>query len=189
MQQYIAFLRAINVGGHTVRMDMLRGLFESLGFNRVETFIASGNVSFETHEGSDTPTTVLETAIEKHLRAALGYEVATFLRTPAELDAIASHQPFAPADLTGDHITLSVAFLHEPLDAAAQQPIFALRTSVDEFHFNQRELYWLCRVLTSQSTFSGAVLEKAIRKPATIRNITTIKKLAAKYPHSASAIE
>ena len=49
MPRYIAFLRAINVGGHnTVKMDFLRQLFESLGFSNVETFIASGNIVFET---------------------------------------------------------------------------------------------------------------------------------------------
>ena len=47
MPRYVAFLRAINVGGHTVKMDQLRRLFERLGFSKVETFIASGNVIFE----------------------------------------------------------------------------------------------------------------------------------------------
>jgi uncharacterized protein (DUF1697 family) len=49
MSRFIAFLRAINVGGHTVKMDDLRQLFEALGFSGVETFIASGNVVFETN--------------------------------------------------------------------------------------------------------------------------------------------
>lgn len=47
MTKYIAFLRAINVGGHNVKMDELKKYFESLGFSNVETFIASGNVIFE----------------------------------------------------------------------------------------------------------------------------------------------
>ena len=46
MPRLVAFLRAINVGGHTVTMAHLRGLFEDLGFTNVETFIASGNVIF-----------------------------------------------------------------------------------------------------------------------------------------------
>src|SRR3990170_352332 len=50
MSRFIAFLRAINVGGHTVKMDQLRQLFESLGFSGIETFIASGNVVFDVHE-------------------------------------------------------------------------------------------------------------------------------------------
>ena len=85
MQRYIAFLRAINVGGHTVKMDALRVLFESLGFINVETFIASGNVLFETPDGDPQE---METKIEACLRSALGYEVATFIRTRAELAAI-----------------------------------------------------------------------------------------------------
>jgi uncharacterized protein (DUF1697 family) len=47
MTQYFAFLRVINVGGHKVKMNILREKFESLGFSRIETFIASGNVVFE----------------------------------------------------------------------------------------------------------------------------------------------
>jgi uncharacterized protein (DUF1697 family) len=47
MPRYIALLRAINVGGHLVKMDALRRHFEELGFDPVETFIASGNVMFE----------------------------------------------------------------------------------------------------------------------------------------------
>ena len=81
MPRYIAFLRAINVGGHTVKMDRLRQIFDSLGFSNVETFLASGNVVFET---TAQDTAALETRITAGLRAALGYEVATFLRTPAE---------------------------------------------------------------------------------------------------------
>ena len=47
MPKYVALLRAINVGGHTVKMDHLRSLFEAIGFSNVETFIASGNVIFD----------------------------------------------------------------------------------------------------------------------------------------------
>jgi len=65
MPRYVAFLRAINVGGHTVTMDDLRGLFESLGFSTVETFIASGNEIFET---SSRATTSLQGKIKSCLR-------------------------------------------------------------------------------------------------------------------------
>ncbi|HLA07538.1 MAG TPA: DUF1697 domain-containing protein [Anaerolineales bacterium] len=50
MNKYVAFLRAINVGGHPITMDRLCEFFEELGFSNVETFIASGNVIFETKE-------------------------------------------------------------------------------------------------------------------------------------------
>ena len=94
MARYIAFLRAINVGGRTVKMDRLRELFEAMKFTDVSTFIASGNVVFNA-PGKDP--VVLETRIEKHLQQSLGYEVATFLRTPSELATMATFEPF-PAE-------------------------------------------------------------------------------------------
>ncbi len=49
MPRYVAFLRAVNVGGRIVKMDELRRLFAGAGFADVETFIASGNVIFDYH--------------------------------------------------------------------------------------------------------------------------------------------
>ena len=50
--RYVALLRAVNVGGRTVKMDRLRTLFEELKLRNVETFIASGNVIFESTAGA-----------------------------------------------------------------------------------------------------------------------------------------
>lgn len=174
MPNYVAFLRAINVGGHTVKMDHLRSVFESLGFARVETFIASGNVLFQS-PSADTP--ALEARVESGLRAALGYEVATFIRTPSELAAVAAYQPIAP--------TLNIAFLKEPPDPASVARLIALRTDIDDFQVRGREVFWLCRVKQSESTFSNAALEKAIRRPATLRGAATVRKLADKCSRSA----
>ena len=77
MHRHIAFLRAVNVGGHMVKMDRLRALFAELKFRNVETLIASGNVIFE---ATTADAEALEQRIERHLRTSLGYEVATFLR-------------------------------------------------------------------------------------------------------------
>ncbi len=111
MKRYIAFLRAINVGGHTVKMDQLRLLFEKLGLSNVETFIASGNVIFRSEEEPDA----LQTRIESHLNASLGYEVATFLRTDAEVAAIAGVQAFNETKLAA-YKTLNVGFLKQALE-------------------------------------------------------------------------
>lgn len=59
----------------------------------------------------------------------------------------------------------------------------ALRTEVDEFHVHGREFYWLARKKISESLVTGPQITKAIGKlPSTNRNITTVQKLAAKYP-------
>ena len=178
MSRYIAFLRAINVGGHTVTMDRLRALFTSLGFTRVETFIASGNVIFDAPSRSPTK---LERNIEQHLQLALGYEVRTFLRTPAEVATADARTPFGPAAALKAGAALSIGFLKAPLAAGVLQKVLALRTEIDDFHVSARELYWLRHRTLGESKITGAQLEKALGGPTTLRNVTTVRKLRAKY--------
>jgi uncharacterized protein (DUF1697 family) len=178
MPRYVAFLRAINVGGHTVKMDVLRQRFESLGFSNVETFIASGNVVFAT---TSKNAQTLEASIESRLRDALGYEVATFLRTDAELAEVAAYQAFRKSDLEAA-AALNVAFLKNALEAASAKKLLSLKTEIDNFHIHGREVYWLCKKKQSESAFSNAVLEKSLGIKSTLRGLSTIQKLAAKYP-------
>src|SRR3977135_1307431 len=106
MPKYVAFLRAINVGGHTVKMDYLRGLFEAMGFSNVETFIASGNVIFDSKSKTAK---ALETKIERALEDNLGYKVTTFIRSVAELAAVARYKPFTDSGEEGN--VLYIGFL------------------------------------------------------------------------------
>jgi uncharacterized protein (DUF1697 family) len=177
--RYVAFLRAINVGGHVVKMDALRKLFESLRFSAVETFIASGNVIFES---TSTDATALEQQIEQQLARALGYPVATFLRTPSDIAAIAAMEPFPPGASLPPALSHYVGFLKTPPSPAAAAALYALATDVDEFRIIGREVHWLLRVRISDSKITGARLEKTLQSPSTFRNITTVQRLALKYP-------
>lgn len=178
MTRYIALLRAINVGGHTVRMEKLRELFVAMGFARVETFIASGNVIFETTRRKPE---ALEETIAAALEKALGYPVATFLRTVSEIAAVAAHEPFSRPDLESG-ASLYVGFMKTPVARETIRAVAACRTAVDDFAVHGRELYWLRRNIGIESIYSGARIEKTLGAPITMRNITTVKKLAAKYP-------
>jgi uncharacterized protein (DUF1697 family) len=178
MARYIAFLRAINVGGHTVKMETLRELFTAHGLAKVETFIASGNVIFESKAAPDKK---LELAIEWRLESALGYSVATFVRSDAEIRAISLYEPFSSAAMK-EAQALNIGFLREPLSPAALKALMSLRTPIDDFHVRGRELYWLCRNKQSESTFSNKAFERAIQGTATFRSASTLAKLAAKYP-------
>jgi uncharacterized protein (DUF1697 family) len=177
--RYVALLRAINVGGRTVKMDVLREIFASLGFTTVETFIASGNAIF------DAPGRVTETRlvkqIEDALQAALGFEVITFLRTPAELAAIAAYEPFPSSAIAGAK-GLYVGFLHVAPGADAAAKLLALRSPTDDFRVHGRELYWLASEGMGLSKISTAALERLLGARTTTRNVTTVRKLAAKYP-------
>lgn len=176
--RYIAFLRAINVGGHMVSMDRLRQLFEGLGFADVETFIASGNVILSTRAKDPR---ALENKIEAHLHKSLGYEVKTFLRSDAEVTRIASIKPFPAARIKAAK-TLLVGFMAAPFSAASAKQWLAFRTADDDFHTDGCEVYWLCRNGQSQSQYFNVSFEKMLKTPLTFRNMNTVARLAAKYP-------
>jgi uncharacterized protein (DUF1697 family) len=177
MARYVAFLRAINVGGHTVKMDALRRLFESWGATRVETFIASGNVVFDTARRNAGAT---ERALEAHMRKELGYEVGTFLRTLPELAAIADHAPFPPSEYDAGG-TLFVAFMKEAAAAPAARAVASLRSETDDFAVKGREVYWLRRRQLIEPGAVGPPLERIVGSPMTVRNVNTVRRLAAKY--------
>ncbi len=184
MPRYVAFLRAINVGGHTVRMADLRAGFEALGFAGVETFIASGNVIFDAPAADAA---ALEGEIERHLRAALGYDVLTFVRTTAEVAHAATHDAFA-APPNGE--ALMVAFLKAAPDAGALGRLAAVPSDLDTFAADGREVYWrISGGRVSDSRFSGPLFERTVGAPATVRSVTTVRKLAAKYPPGAGTAE
>jgi uncharacterized protein (DUF1697 family) len=174
MTRYVAFLRAINVGGHTVKMDHLRRLFESLGYSNVETFIASGNLIFETSEKNASK---LEKKIAGHLEEALGYEVDTFVRTIQETAEIEKRSPFQPKKKDD---AVYVAFLHEPLNSAGKSTLMAVKNKLNDFAAIGGEIYWL-RLDKDDSIFLKSSLEKILKVPATVRNMASIHKLIDKY--------
>jgi uncharacterized protein (DUF1697 family) len=177
MPRLIAFLRAINVGGHNVTMKELRGVFEALGLKEVETFIASGNVIFTSRS---TEIRSLQQKIENRLMKSLGYEVKTFIRTESEVAAIARYKPFTESQ-RNSAAALNVAFLADPVGAEARKSLMALRTEIDDFHVCGREVYWLCKTKQSDSKFSNTRFEKTLNARATWRNVNTVVRLAARY--------
>lgn len=183
MPRIVAFLRAINVGGHTVSMARLKALFEARGLGGVETFIASGNVVFE-HRATGLDR--LEATLSRHLEAELGFPVGVFLRTGAEVAAIAAHPAFTPAELARA-FAVHVALLGAPLSAAARRRVAGFTTPQDAFHVRGREVYWLCRIRTSDSAFSNARFEQVLGMPATFRNRNTLDRMVAKYRFAVAA--
>jgi len=158
-------------------MEKLRGLFEGLGFKEVETFIASGNVIF-TSNSKDA--VALQGKIEGYLGKSLGYEVKTFLRTTSELAVIAQHRSFKTHELKSAG-AVCIGFLAEPLTTEGRKSLMALRNEMDNFHVNDREVYWLCKLKQSDSKFSNLLFEKTLKVRVTFRGINTVARLAAKY--------
>ena len=176
MPRYVAFLRGINLGKRRLEMARLRTLFEEMGHEDVETFIASGNVIFTTGARNIS---ALEAATAKYLEGSLGYDVDTFIRTLDGVAAIAASSPFPDAD--GSE-TVHVAFLHNPLSNAAGRALTDVRSMDDEFCVDGAEYYWLCRIRTSDSKIWASPEMKSLSLPrATMRNMSSIRKLVAKF--------
>ena len=116
MPTHAAFLRAVNLGAtRKASKEQLTEAFEGLGFEDVATFRTSGNVVF-TGKGAAGK---LRSEIEKALKKALGFEVPVFLRTEAQLAAIAARKPFPPKALKASKGKLQVALLETKPPTAA----------------------------------------------------------------------
>jgi len=174
MNRYIAFLRAINVGGTTIiKMSDLKRLFESFGLENVETYIQTGNVIFESDENKPS---VLEEQIEQQLEEAFGKRIQLFVRTTRELAAIVEECPFDPK--AGE--TLHVVILDRKPSKKSIDGLMSLRSAVDDFAVVGREAFNLRRN-REKSIFSNNLVEKTLDVAGTTRNFTTIKILAEKY--------
>jgi len=174
----VAFLRALNFGGKSaVTMDYLRAIFEAENFTKVETYLETGNVVFD---GDAEDPNGLERVVEQMLADALGYDVATFIRTNAEVRNIAKHKPFMTATMK-TAAALNVALFKDALDEKATRALLALRTPSDSFHVRGRELYWLSQTKPSESMISNAIFEITAGRPSTLRGINTFRQLAQKY--------
>ena len=175
MPRYVALLRAINVGKRIVKMDRLRAEFEAIGFQNVETLIASGNVFFDSPSKSAA---ALEKRIEAQLLESLGYEVDTYVRTPAELAAVCAIQPFADSPEHAASNALYVGFVKLPPAPEAIARLRNLGNGIDEFRVHGREYFWSSLNSMGQSKITGVMIERALGAASTARNITTVRKLA-----------
>lgn len=173
MTKYIALLRGINVGGHTVRMEALRPLFEELGLRNVRTYIQSGNVFFDT-AGQDALR--LTRKIENQLKKALGYEVAVFLRTIPEMEAILAADPFGKLQVTSD-MRLCVVFAADPIGGDLQLPLFSPKKDLQILQTRQHEAYVVWYIQNGRPPSSQGFLDAALGKRTTTRFFHTAAKI------------
>lgn len=177
MPRYFSFLRAINVGGRNVTMEQLRGHFTDLGFSEVESFIASGNIIFSSRTRGIP---ALQAKIEEGLKKVLGYGVSTFIRTEQQVASMHSHRPFPAAEMQAAH-AVYVGLMAQPPTPTAVRDLLALNDKANKFCVNGSEVYWLGMHRQDESPISMAKMERALKAPATFRNLNTIARLVAKY--------
>jgi len=177
MARYAAFLRGINVGGHRVKSPGLCAGVEALGFREVSAFRASGNLVLEAGE---EPEQKAAARIEKGLAAALGYEVATFLRAEDELRKIATAKPFSAAETRASKGRLQVTMLRAGPDAKSRRAVLAMASEEDRLAFGDCELFWLPSGGTQQAALDLKAIDKLLG-PSTMRTKGTVEQIVAKF--------
>jgi uncharacterized protein (DUF1697 family) len=174
MPVLISLLRGVNLGGHRkVKMDDLRTLYESLGFEDVQTYINSGNVLFRT-AGRDLAR--LRKRIEDGIESACGFRSEVILRTPADLRGVLARNPFAARPGT-DPSRLAIHFLAADPGAEARKQVLAMDAAPEELHCDGRELYIYYTNGMARPKLSLPLVEKTLRTSGTSRNWNTVRKL------------
>jgi uncharacterized protein (DUF1697 family) len=173
MTSRVGFLRAVNLGQRTVKMARLVEIVERLGYQRVWTHINSGNVVFDASGSRADVEQRLETAFE----AAFGFEVTTFVRTPAELRATLAANPFEVAEGDTHFLTL----LKTRPTEAERRGLEALTNDFDTLVVDGLDVHWRMHGKSTDSPLKTKDWEKVIgRHQSTSRNMTMLRKLAAK---------
>ncbi|WP_025691041.1 DUF1697 domain-containing protein [Paenibacillus zanthoxyli] len=176
MEKYIALIRGINVGGNKIiKMQDLRTMLQSLGFQNVKTYIQSGNVVLG---GPDSGDEAIGEAIEQGIRDTFGFDASVVIRTAQELEAAIANNPF---ELTGaeEFKRLYVSFLSGELTDEARERLRPYEDGEDKLRIVGKEMYILYKTKVSDSPLFKVPLEKIMGVSATSRNWNTVNKLAA----------
>lgn len=169
MRQLVALLRGINVGGnHKVPMADLRELVEGLGHTEVKTYINSGNLVF-TAAG---PASELTAELERSLDDRFGFAVPVMIRTPAQLRALVTKNPYPD----GDPQQVTVAFVADKIPAGAEARLNELATEQERFELHPGEVFIDFGGGLARSRLANS-LNRTLGVRATTRNVRTIEKI------------
>jgi len=175
MPRYAAFLRGVNLGAQRKTGSAeLRTCFERVGLEGVQTFRTSGNVVFDAGRAKKGDST------EKALRDSFGFDVRVYLRTAAQMRAIAGQEPFPSKLVAASDGKLQVAMLQGKPSAATRKRALALADDDNRLAIEGRELYWLPSGGIRNSAPYLKPLEQLVGQ-WTMRTMGTVEALAAKY--------
>jgi uncharacterized protein (DUF1697 family) len=171
MTRFVAFLRAVNVGRRRVPMATARQLLEDLGYGQVGSYVNSGNVLFD---GRGKPVDH-EAPIRAALEEAFGFEVTTFVRSAAQIGELVSAKPFG--ELAAGHTHFALLTL-TPLSSAEKAAAEAMSNDHDTVLALGRDLHWLIRSKSTETTLGPTQWKRALPDQATTaRNLTMLTKL------------
>ena len=171
---FVALLRGINVGKHRrVAMADLRAALAEADHADVTTHLQSGNVILATRERRPD---ALERSIEEALRTGLDLDIDVIVRRASDLTKVAKNNPFLGRGT--DPATLHVGFLKKKPAAAAARALTGTDFGDDELVLRGTELYLRYPSGYGRSKMTGAIFERVLHTPVTVRNWKVVTKLA-----------
>ncbi len=175
MPRHIAFLRGINVGGNKlIKMNALAAAFTSAGFRNVKTYIASGNVIFDSRSSK---LDALEKRAEKKLLEVFGHRITVVVFSVAELQRLIKSDPFKRLRSNSD-VMLLVTFLKNQV--RVKLPRESKTENLKVFAVLDRAAFTIARrKKTGWFGFPNNFIEKEFGVAATTRQWRTLKKVVA----------
>jgi len=174
MSTFISLLRGINVGGQKkIHMETLRGVYETLGYTRVRTYVQSGNVAFES--SGFTPAELAK-RIEEQIEKTCGFPVPVFIPQPDELQEILTRNPFL-YDRIEDPSKLHVTFLYQSPLETAWTKLIAPSSILDEFSSGELAVYLYCPNGYGKTKLNNGFFERKLGVSVTTRNWNTVNAL------------
>lgn len=174
MNTWIALLRGINVGGNSIiKMDALRACVSHMGFDKVQTYIQTGNVLFQSQEPD---TARLKVIIEKGIKSKFGINVAVIILSPAELLQVVKNCP-PEWNMLDDSNKYYVTFLNSQPDLAKWAKLVAKQPPGESSTLNDRKIYTMITPEMTNSAFASNALEKKLGVTGTTRNWKVTNKL------------
>jgi uncharacterized protein (DUF1697 family) len=178
MNTYISMLRGINVSGHkNISMPDLKKLYESLGFQKVITYVQSGNVIFDTKKQD---TSKLSSLIESQIKKSFDLSVPVIIRNKNNFQLIITSNPFVKRKK--DPIKLYVTFLQSSPAPFDLNKLPLPSSETDEFIIVDNEIFISCPNGYGRTKLNNNFFEKKLNVIATTRNwntVTTLFKLAS----------
>lgn len=175
MQQFVAIIRGINVGGHNkVNMKQLRDALVQSGLDDIRTYIQSGNIVFRS-PGKDA----LKHAatVRDVLATEFSVQVPVIVRDSKEWQRTLKRNPFLSQ--TGDFAKLLVTFLSEKPAAAETKKIGAFAFPHDVFAVDGKDVYMYCIDGYGKTDIPNLFFEKHLKVTGTTRNWKTVLEIGA----------
>jgi uncharacterized protein (DUF1697 family) len=175
MTLFVAFLRGINVGGRTVKKEVLQQVFTSLEFQNVATYKQSGNVIFEAN--SDNMEELKKKLVEK-LRTKLCYDVIILLRTMEQLKSILEKNPFE--GLNPEGTSFLVTLLPTKTDFPVELPTTIPKSTAQIIGASGSEVFSVTHG-GGEGALPNPFIESKLKLKATTRNLNILREIVEKY--------